>query len=74
MQQRRVVGPQRGGHEGVGLVTGRADRVEATALGPQPAGGMVEVAAGDLGVEQHIEPTPRERRAGGDRLVGYGAT
>ena len=37
-------------------------------------GRVVEVAAGELGVEQHIEPTPRERRAGGDRLVGYGAS
>ena len=73
VQQRRIVGPQGGGDEGVGLMAGRADRVEAASLGTQPAGGVVEVAAGDLGVEQHVEAAPRERRTRGDRLVRYGA-
>ena len=67
------VGTQGGGHEGVGLMAGRPDRVEAASLGTQPARRVVEVAAGDLGVEQHVETAPRQRRARRHRRVRYGA-
>src|SRR5262245_53117683 len=69
MQQRRVVGTQGGSDERVRLVAGRADRVEAAALGTQPAGRVIELAAGDLSVEQHVETAPGERRARRHRLV-----
>ncbi len=52
VEQGRVGRPERAGDGGVGLVARRADRVEATALRAQPAGGQVEVAARGLVVEQ----------------------
>ena len=73
VQQRRVGRAHGGGHQRVGLMAGRADGVEALALGPQPAGGVVEVAAGELGVEDVVEAGRRQRGPGRQRGVGRDA-
>ena len=73
VQQRRVGGPQGGGDEGVGLVPRRADRVEPVAPSAQPSRRVVEVAAGDLGVEEHVQAASGQRRARRERGVGLGA-
>ena len=72
VQQRRVIGTESGGDEGVGLVACRADRVEAASQRTEPAGGVIEVAAGHLGVEEHVEASPRERRTWRHRVVRHG--
>ena len=56
VQQGRVVDPGQQAERRVGLVAGRADRVEALALGLQPAGREVEVPALELGVEERQHP------------------
>ena len=65
VEQRRVVDSSRHRHRGVGLVPGRRDRVVAAALGLQPAGCEVEMAALRLCVEQGEEH-------GGIDVVGAG--
>jgi hypothetical protein len=56
VQQRRIGRAQRRRDEGIGLVAGRADGVEAVALPAQPAGRVVEMTAGQLGVEEPVQP------------------
>ena len=70
VEQRRVRRPEGSGDGGVPLVAGGSDRVEAVALGPQPAGREVEVAAARLGIEQGQRPLGGQRRAEADRCRG----
>ena len=51
VQQRGIGGPQRRRHRRIALMPRRADGVVALALRPQPAGGQIEMAAAELGVE-----------------------
>jgi len=63
VQQGRVGDPQRRGDAGVALVPRRPDRVVPGALGPQPARGQIEVAAGQLRVEELQAALPGQGRA-----------
>ena len=63
VQQGRVGDPQRRGDAGVALVPGRPDRVVPGILGPQPARGQIEVAAGQLRVEELQAALPGQGRA-----------
>ncbi len=54
VEQRRVGGAERERDDGVALVPGRADRVEAAALLLQPARGEVAVTARDLGLPERL--------------------
>ncbi len=67
VEQRRVVGPQGGGHGRVALVTGGADRVVALVLPAQPAGGDVEQPAVELAQEQRPGLSAGQGRALADR-------
>ncbi len=71
VQEGRVGRSQRGGDQGVGLVAGRTDRVEPASCRAQPAGRVVEVAAGQLGVEDGVQMLDGQRRSGRqDGLAG----
>ncbi len=73
VEERRVGGPQRRGHRGVGLVTRGSDRVNAWALLPQVARGEVEVSARNHRVEQREGHLSGQPGALADRLVELGA-
>ena len=60
VEQGGVVGPQGGGDGRVALVPGRADRVEAQILLPQPAGGDVEQPAVELAPVERVAPLAGE--------------
>ena len=66
VQERRVVGTERGGDGRVALVAGRPDGVVAAVTGAQPSRGEVEVPAPELRVEQPQALLVSER-AGGAR-------
>ena len=59
VQQRGVGGPRQQSDRGVGLVPGRADRVEASPALLEPPRREVEVPALGLGLEERLEPADK---------------